>query len=362
MRPGAAWLQHSTPKGFEMTTARFEFRDAYGRWVTVTPCWVKNPSGDGGRPAVQFRLACGECLQVPQEIVPDVLAAVREAAADVGPKSPAAIHTPARGGIVKPLPLIGEYGPRCTLPAAGQNTQNTVDGTCSGQAGTPCSGTAGTPVQNTGLNTCGTRCSDVFPQAILVEPGPDCGTILVRPNTSGTPANTAGTPRPHPGDNVAADCDRCGWPTALLLDGSYVACARVARPEPEDGVDRSSLPYRGWVRGQCPACKGACLFVAEGGFLTCSRVDCPDPEAPHTILSGKPDGWVRTSEALAAVREADEAVERLTSRALAVRERVLLLEPALRDELLRLLTDREAPTGSTAAAVAACASGPEADR
>ncbi|MFF4385565.1 hypothetical protein ACFY0G_02045 [Streptomyces sp. NPDC001552] len=350
-------------------TGQFEFRDAYGRWVKVTPCWVMNPWGEGGRPAVQFRLACGECLQVPQGIVPDVLVAVRELAGQAGPKSPAAVHTPARGGIVKHLPLVGEgAGTGCVLTGCGQNTQNTVDGTCSGRTGTACSQAAGTPGQNTCQNTDGTTCSDLcgdmFRQVRVVESGPDCGMILVHPEQSGTSPNTAGTPgprvpRPHPGDNVPPECEHCGTQTQLMAGGAYAACARIARPEPEGDVKRSSDPYGGWVRGQCPACKGACLFVAEGGFLTCSRADCPDPEAPTTILTGRADGWVRTSEALAMVRGADEAVERLTSRALAVRERVLLLEPALRDELLQLLTDREAPTGSTAAAVAACAADPE---
>jgi hypothetical protein len=200
----------------------------------------------------------------------------------------------------------------------------------------------------------------VFPQVVMVKPLPECSRILVAPKNDGTPRNTGGTPRSHPGGHLADRCEDCGTGTYLMAGGAYAACARlIAAAEAEQPP---VPPHSGWVRGRCPACRGTSLFAAEDGYLTCSRLECPDPGALADILDGHGNGWVRTSEALKAVHDADQAVERLTSRAMAVRERVLGMEPALRDELLRLLTDREAPTGSTAAAVAACAAGPEAER
>lgn len=326
-----------------MVNSSFEFRDSYGRWTSVAPCWVTNPSGEGGQPAVQFRLACGECLQLPRGLVPDILAAVRDAAAVAGPDSPRAVPPKPVGGVVKGLPVVGQGGSCCTLPGPRDGARD-VSGTCPGTAGdrggAACPGDGQGLLWDTSGTACPVPCPGASPQAVVVGAGPDCGMILVRPAVSATGCDTAGTRHGHPGEELPARCESCGTGTHLMAGGSYAACARIAgagSPEPE----REGTAYRGWVRGRCPACRRRELVVDENGYVLCLARGCADTAAAAGALDA--DGWVRTGEALDAIRGADERVERLTSRALAVREYALTLDEPVRGQLLQLLTQGTAP-------------------
>ncbi|WP_327385007.1 hypothetical protein [Streptomyces sp. NBC_01207] len=329
---------------------------------------MKNPSGDGGRPAVQFRLACGECLQVPQEIVPEVLAAVRELAAEVGPDSPPAVHTPAVGGFVKGPPLVGEgAGGGCTMTG---RRGDEAAAACPGLSPTVPGARRPEGVGDSGCDTsatgCRGDCRGVSPLVAWLTAPPACGRVLVHPEQSPTRRDKAGTRQGHPGADLPAQCEECGTGTHLMVGGAYAACARVvhdAAATAEDGGAEPSRARPGFLKGWCPACRQRTLIATWDGSLSCSGLECPDPGAAAGILEGRPGGWVRASEALAAVSEADEKVEGLIGRALAARRYAETLPAPVGDKILALLTGR-APldTADAGAAVPAQPAGSEADR
>lgn len=350
-----------------MVNNRFVFRDVYGRWTFVGPVWVANPSGEGGRPAVQFELGCGAALPVPIELLADVLVAARDAAGRAGPDSPRAVAPKASGGLVQRLPLVGEDTTCCALPRP-RTEGGDADGTCPGEAGdsdvAACPGSGQQPLRDTTDTGCDTPCPGMSPQARVVKPGPACRRVLIDADMSQPVGDASRRPRRHPGADLAAECEECGTTTVLMLGGGYAACARVqaeARAEAAREEQPDTAPGR-WVWGECPSCRRQTLFVGDSGVLGCWSQTCPDPGAAATVLAGQRDGWVRASEALKAVMDADDRVDHLTNRAMAVREYALTLDEPARGRILALLTERRASspdpcTGVEGAAVAAPAAG-----